>query len=86
MLKGKNTGSDSARRMIDFARGLDVNVNLIPWNPIETLPFEEPSREECEAFVRELEAAGLNVTLRRRRGAGIKGACGQLGSAKFSKE
>lgn len=84
LLKGKNTGSDSARRMIDFARGLDVNINLIPWNPIETLPFEEPSREECEAFVRELEAAGLNVTLRRRRGAGIKGACGQLGSAKFN--
>ncbi len=77
----------SGRRVtLDFARGLDVNVNLIPWNPIETLPFEEPSREECEAFVRELEAAGLNVTLRRRRGAGIKGACGQLGSAKFSKE
>ena len=86
LLKGKNTGPDSARRMIDFARGIDVNVNLIPWNPIESLPFEEPSREECENFVKELEAAGLNVTLRRRRGAGIKGACGQLGSAKFSKD
>lgn len=84
LLKGKNTGPDSARRMVEFARGLDVNINLIPWNPIETLPFEEPSREECEAFVRALEAAGLNVTLRRRRGAGIKGACGQLGSTKFS--
>lgn len=84
LLRGKNTGADSARRMIEFARGLDVNINLIPWNPIETLPFEEPAREECEAFVRELEAAGLNVTLRRRRGAGIKGACGQLGSTKFS--
>ncbi len=86
LLAGKNTGPESARRMIDFARGIDVNINLIPWNPIEALPFEEPSREECDAFVRSLEAAGLNVTLRRRRGAGIKGACGQLGSAKFSKE
>lgn len=86
LLAGQNTGPESARRMIDFARGIDVNINLIPWNPIEALPFEEPSREECDAFVRSLEAAGLNVTLRRRRGAGIKGACGQLGSAKFSKE
>ena len=84
LLAGKNTGSESARRMIDFARGIDVNINLIPWNPIEALPFEEPSREECDAFVRSLEAAGLNVTLRRRRGAGIKGACGQLGSTKFN--
>ena len=84
LLAGKNTGPESARRIIDFARGIDVNINLIPWNPIETLPFEEPSREECDAFVRSLEAAGLNVTLRRRRGAGIKGACGQLGSTKFN--
>ena len=84
LLAGKNTGPDSARRMIEFARGIDVNINLIPWNPIEALPFEEPSREECDAFVRSLEAAGLNVTLRRRRGAGIKGACGQLGSTKFN--
>ncbi len=84
LLAGKNTGPESARRMIDFARGIDVNINLIPWNPIEALPFEEPSREECDAFVRSLEAAGLNVTLRRRRGAGIKGACGQLGSTKFN--
>lgn len=84
LLAGQNTGPESARRMIEFARGIDVNINLIPWNPIEALPFEEPSREECDAFVRSLEAAGLNVTLRRRRGAGIKGACGQLGSTKFS--
>ncbi|MCR5044994.1 MAG: 23S rRNA (adenine(2503)-C(2))-methyltransferase RlmN [Treponema sp.] len=84
LLAGKNTGPESARRMIDFARGIDVNINLIPWNPVESLPFEEPSRQECEAFVRQLEEAGLNVTLRRRRGAGINGACGQLGSAKFN--
>lgn len=84
LLAGKNTGPESARRMIDFARGIDVNINLIPWNPVESLTFEEPSRQECEAFVRQLEEAGLNVTLRRRRGAGINGACGQLGSAKFN--
>ena len=84
LLGSKNTGKESARRMIEFARGLDVNINLIPWNPVASLPFVEPSREECDAFVRELEAAGLNVTLRRRRGAGVNAACGQLGSAKFN--
>lgn len=84
LLAGQNTGPESARRMIEFARGIDVNINLIPWNPIEALPFKEPSQKECEDFVNALEAAGLNVTLRRRRGAGIKGACGQLGSTKFN--
>ena len=79
LLHGKNTGKESALRMIEFARGIDVNINLIPWNPIESLPFEEPDAKECRDFVAQLENAGLNVTLRTRRGRTIKGACGQLG-------
>jgi 23S rRNA (adenine2503-C2)-methyltransferase len=65
--------------MINFAKGIDVNINLIPWNPVETLPFTEPSNNECHRFVEKLEKAGLNVTLRTRRGREIGGACGQLG-------
>ena len=42
LLHGKNTDSVSADNLINFAKGLDVNVNLIPWNPVKTLPFEEP--------------------------------------------
>ena len=67
--------------MINFARGIDVNINLIPWNPVSTLPFEEPHRNEIKGFVEKLERAGLNVTLRTRRGRKIGGACGQLGKA-----
>ena len=84
LLGSKNTGKESADRMIEFARGIDVNINLIPWNPVQTLPFVEPSQKECDDFVKRLEAAGLNVTLRRRRGAGVNAACGQLGSTKFN--
>ena len=65
--------------MIDFARGLDVNINLIPWNPVEKLPFTEPTQTEIRNFTETLEKAGLNVTLRTRRGRKIGGACGQLG-------
>jgi 23S rRNA (adenine2503-C2)-methyltransferase len=79
LLSGKNTGDTSARNMIDFTRGLDVHINLIPWNPVGGLPFTEPSAAECAGFVRKLENAGLNVTLRTRRGQKIGGACGQLG-------
>lgn len=79
LLHHKNTSPESAKRMIDFASGIDVNINLIPWNPIDSLPFEEPDSKECKNFVYALENAGLNVTLRTRRGRTIKGACGQLG-------
>ena len=79
LLHQKNTDEKSAKNMIDFARGIDVNVNLIPWNPVSILPFEEPSNNEVHNFVKKLEQAGINVTLRQKRGRKIGGACGQLG-------
>jgi 23S rRNA (adenine2503-C2)-methyltransferase len=79
LLHDKNTDEESAQNMINFAKGIDVNINLIPWNPVATLPFEEPSKNEVSRFVTRLEKAGLNVTLRTRRGRKIGGACGQLG-------
>ena len=79
LLHDKNTDDVSAQNMIKFSRGIDVNINLIPWNPVSNLPFEEPSKNEVSRFVEKLEHAGLNVTLRTRRGRKIGGACGQLG-------
>ena len=63
LLHQKNTDEKSAKNMIDFVRGIDVNVNLIPWNPVSILPFEEPSNNEVHNFVKKLEQAGINVTL-----------------------
>ena len=79
LLHEKNTDKISAENMIKFAKGLDVNINLIPWNPVSILPFKEPSQNEVKIFVSMLEKAGLNVTLRKKRGRKIGGACGQLG-------
>ena len=79
LLHGKNTGDGSAENLVRFAKGLGAHVNLIPWNPVEGLPFEEPTAAECARFMRRLNEAGLNATLRARRGRGVGGACGQLG-------
>lgn len=81
LLSGKNTGEKSARNMINFAQGMNVNINLIPWNKVDGLDFETPALNECKKFVSILERAGLNVTLRKKRGEKIGGACGQLGKA-----
>jgi 23S rRNA (adenine2503-C2)-methyltransferase len=85
LLGGINTAPEDAAALADFARGLDAAVNLIPWNPVEGLSFggtklRPPDREECAAFTGMLERAGLSVTRRYRRGRGVAGACGQLGS------
>ena len=77
-----NTSNESIKRMIEFAKGLDVHINLIPWNKVPSLTFTEPDENECKNFIRELEKNGINVTQRTHRGRKIGGACGQLGKTK----
>jgi 23S rRNA (adenine2503-C2)-methyltransferase len=84
LLGGINTRQEDAAAAAEFAAGLDVVMNLIPWNPVAGLEFEgsplrEPPAQETETFVRQLETLGLKVTRRFRRGRGVCGACGQLG-------
>jgi len=84
LLGGINTRAKDAQDMALFAAGLDATVNLIPWNPVKGLKFEdaplrEPPPAEVEIFAQRLKALGLSVTQRFRRGRGIAGACGQLG-------
>ncbi|HBD68954.1 MAG TPA: 23S rRNA (adenine(2503)-C2)-methyltransferase, partial [Treponema sp.] len=68
-----------AQELIDFASGLDVHVNLIPWNPVGSLPFKTPSRNESMHFMHLIQKAGIPVTLRLKRGTNVNAACGQLG-------
>ena len=84
LLGGINTRSEDALSIAEFAGGIDVVVNIIPWNPVAGLGFEgkplrEPETKEIENFTRKLESLGLKVTKRLRKGRGIMGACGQLG-------
>jgi 23S rRNA (adenine2503-C2)-methyltransferase len=78
LLRGVNSGPEDAKALARFVKGLSVVVNVIPWNGVPGLPFEEPDREEVDDFVRRIGEAGMTVTRRYRRGRGINGACGQL--------
>lgn len=84
LLAGQNTSRESAERLISFAKGIDVYINLIPWNPVPGLDFKTPSNTECSNFLKILTNAGLNVSMRIRRGEKIGGACGQLGRSTVS--
>lgn len=86
LLSGKNMSEKNADSLIAFAKDLDVHVNLIPWNPVEGLPFATPDARETAQFVSRLEKGGLNVTLRMHRGKSISGACGQLGKTNVKDE
>jgi len=87
LLGGVNTREKDAVAAARFAKGIDTVVNIIPWNPAAGLEFEgnplrEPEKKETENFVQLLERHGLKVTMRRRKGRSVMGACGQLGVIK----
>jgi 23S rRNA (adenine2503-C2)-methyltransferase len=84
LLGGVNTRQKDVEALERFADGLDVIVNLIPWNPVEGMSFEgrtlrEPEKGELAFFTGLLENRGIPYTRRRRKGRGVGGACGQLG-------
>jgi 23S rRNA (adenine2503-C2)-methyltransferase len=79
LLKGINDGKSDIRKLRDYVRGLDVIVNLIPWNPVEGIGFEEPDETAVQLYYTELEKARIPAVRRYRRGRKIGGACGQLG-------
>jgi len=81
LMGGRNSGVRDAEALVRWVSPLQVQVNIIPWNKVPTLPFSEPSRAELEAYSAVLERAGMAASRRMRRGRGVMGACGQLGDA-----
>jgi 23S rRNA (adenine2503-C2)-methyltransferase len=79
MLAGVNDSAGDARELAEWLRGLDVHVNLIPYNPIATAPeLQSTERPERDAFAAIVRDAGFVVTIRYSLGADIAAACGQL--------
>lgn len=78
MIHDKNISGQDADKLARFCRGLEVIVNLIPFNPCPELPFETPSETEIRKFTNALAQRGVEYTIRISRGRSIKGACGQL--------
>jgi 23S rRNA (adenine2503-C2)-methyltransferase len=79
MLAGVNDSPEDARELAVWLSGLNVHINLIPYNPIETAPdLHTTERPGCDAFAAILRGAGFITTIRYSLGADIAAACGQL--------
>jgi 23S rRNA (adenine2503-C2)-methyltransferase len=79
MLAGVNDSAEDARELTSWVVGLDVHMNLIPYNPIGSAPqLRTTERPERDAFAAILKAAGITTTIRYSLGADIAAACGQL--------
>ena len=81
MIGGVNDSPEQARALASLlkSRRLPGNVNLIPFNYVDTPQgFRRPERESVQRFREELEKAGRVATQRMTRGHAISAACGQL--------
>lgn len=73
-----NDGEEQAHELASLLRGHCAHVNLIPMNTVSELPYHDPAAERLQAFIDIVEAAGIAITVRKRKGADIDAACGQL--------
>ena len=78
LIAGINDSLAQIRPLAALAKQLYAKVNLIPYNPVEGLPWQRPSDEVCEGFLTALEKQKVTATLRREKGTDIDAACGQL--------
>jgi 23S rRNA (adenine2503-C2)-methyltransferase len=78
LLAETNDGPSHAHQLATLLEGRNAHVNLIPMNPVAELSFHDPALPRTREFVEILESRGIAVTVRKRKGADIDAACGQL--------
>ena len=80
MLNMINDSENDAINLANLLKGLNVYVNLIPYNETKNIGFKKSSKERIDKFFNILNSRKINVTVRREFGGNIKAACGQLRS------
>jgi 23S rRNA (adenine2503-C2)-methyltransferase len=78
LLKGVNDRKQDAEELARVALPRRAFVNVIPYNPVEGVPYSAPDRQASMAFRDHLISRGVQVTLRKEQGQDIDAACGQL--------
>jgi len=78
LLGGVNDHLTQADALARLAKRLRCHVNLIRYNPVESLPFAASTGRDADAFIKRLREKHVSATLRRSRGGDIAAACGQL--------
>lgn len=78
MLSMVNDSEDNANELADLLRGMNVYVNLIPYNETSHIEYKKSPNDRVMKFYDTLKRRGINVTVRREFGGNIDAACGQL--------
>ncbi|MDD2505585.1 MAG: 23S rRNA (adenine(2503)-C(2))-methyltransferase RlmN [Bacilli bacterium] len=85
MLRYINDSSKEAAELAKLLKGMNVYINLIPYNEVDSSGYKKSKKEQTLKFYDYLKKAGLNVTIRREFGENIDAACGQLRAKEVEK-
>ncbi|HOI54627.1 MAG TPA: 23S rRNA (adenine(2503)-C(2))-methyltransferase RlmN [Phycisphaerae bacterium] len=79
LVGGLNDSPDCARRLVALLGEFPSMVNLIPLNPVAACAdLHAPDAAAVRRFLDVLQKGGLEACVRRRKGAELDAACGQL--------
>ena len=78
LIDGVNDSDRCAALLAAKLKGMLCHVNLIPINEVKERSYKKSSIEHIKRFSAILENASIPVTVRRKLGADINAACGQL--------
>ena len=80
MLKDVNDTPECALELAELIKGMNVYVNLIPYNETENISFKRSENVKIMEFYDILKKSNINVTIRKEFGGLLSAACGQLRS------
>jgi len=80
LIKGINDSVLDARQLVKLLRGIKCNVNLIEYNPHPQCKYKGSGRQQMSRFAKVITEAGIENTIRLKKGSNICAACGQLGA------
>ncbi len=90
LISGKNDTESDAKELATLLKnafrgtGAPIHVNLIRVNEVKETGFKKGSDKSVFAFSKTLEGMGITATVRRRLGADVNAACGQLRRSKMA--
>jgi len=80
-----NDTKDDAEALIRLLDGMNVYINLIPYNEVLETPYKRTPLDNQKRFLHWIKQGKLDVTLRKEQGHDINAACGQLRSIQEKK-
>ena len=78
LIEGENDSLNQARALANLVKGMRCHVNIIPLNVTRGYAGNASARVRVDAFHKLLNEAGINCSIRVRRGIDIQAGCGQL--------